>query len=285
MQPTTRAQRLLALTLAGVLVLGACGDDDSDDTGSGAEEPTGSEPDERTEEPSGDTDLAAYCDAELGLETAPEPDVDFETASPEEIAEAVKAYGTDVMRPMADELIASAPDELSTDIGVLDQALTEMTESGDFAPFERPDAVAAQQALHAFDLENCGWNALDVTLDDYTFEGIPAEVDAGVVSFELANEGAEMHELVLFRKNEGVTQSAKELLALPEDEVMSLVTPVGAPAAPAPGAEDYAIAELEPGDHIALCFIPMGMTSFDTPPPPDAPPHFTQGMVTEFTVT
>jgi len=196
----------------------------------------------------------------------------------------VKAYATDTMRPLATQLIDAGPDELGADIAVLDQALTDLEEAGDFAVFETPDALAAQEALHVFDLDNCGWATVDVTLGDYSFDGIPAEVDAGVVSFELANEGTEVHELLLLRKNDGVTQPVEELLALPEEEAMSLVTPVGAPATPAPGTDRYSVAELEPGDYIAVCFIPMGTTSFDTPLAADAPPHFTQGMVTEFSV-
>ncbi|HMG41931.1 MAG TPA: hypothetical protein VK611_11410 [Acidimicrobiales bacterium] len=261
------------------LVAAGCGDDDDDDATA----------DETAETPESDSggggaDLAAYCEAELGLETAPEPEVDWETASPEEIATAVKGYAADTMRPLATQLIDAAPDELGADIAVLDQALTDLEESGDFAVFETPDALAAQEALHVFDLDNCGWATVDVTLGDYSFDGIPAEVDAGVVSFELANEGTELHELLLLRKNDGVTQPVEELLALPEEEAMSLVTPVGAPATPAPGTDGYSVAELEPGDYIAVCFIPMGTTSFDTPPAADAPPHFTQGMVTEFSV-
>ena len=50
-----------------------------------------------------------------------------------------------------------------------------------------------------------------------------------------------------------------------------------------PGEDGYAVVELEPGDYIALCFIPTGMTS-DEGPPPEGPPHAMQGMVAEFTV-
>ena len=36
---------------------------------------------------------------------------------------------------------------------------------------------------------------------------VAAEVPAGVTSFELDNEGPEVHEIVLLRKNDGVTES------------------------------------------------------------------------------
>lgn len=48
--------------------------------------------------------------------------------------------------------------------------------------------------------------------------------------------------------------------------------------------DDYVVADLKPGDYVALCFIPMGMTNTDGPPP-DGPPHAMQGMVAESTVT
>lgn len=45
------------------------------------------------------------------------------------------------------------------------------------------------------------------------------------------------------------------------------------------------IADFEPGDYAALCFIPTGSTMANSDEPDgDGPPHFTQGMKTEFTV-
>ena len=44
------------------------------------------------------------------------------------------------------------------------------------------------------------------------------------MSFKFTNEGAEDHELAIARKNDGVTESFDELLALPEEEAMTKVT-------------------------------------------------------------
>lgn len=273
-----------AVVSALVLGLAACGDDDdaTGDTGADGASAAASEA-SATAGDDGDGGTAAYCAATLALETAPPPDVDFATASPEEIADAVGAYATDVMRPLADEVVATAPDELSEEIAVLDAALDEMAASGDETAFDAPAASEASRTVHAYDVETCEWATVDVTASEYAFGGLPADLPAGVTSFELTNDGGEVHELLLLRKNDGVTQSAEELLALPEEEAMALATMVSDPAFAPPGADDYAVVDLEPGEYVAACFIPTGMTSTDGPPP-EGPPHAVHGMVAEFTV-
>ena len=183
------------------------------------------------------TGTDAYCDAALAIETAGEPDIDFETATEEEIAEATKTFAAETMRPLADDVLAAAPAELEADLQVQSDALDQVAETGDFSAFETPEVLAASEATHAYDLD-------DVRLDqpfavdaaDYSFAGLPDEMDAGVVSFELTNGGTEVHEMVLLRKNDGVTESFDELLALPEEEAMEKVTMVGL-AGPVPPGE------------------------------------------------
>jgi hypothetical protein len=87
----------------------------------------------------------------------------------------------------------------------------------------------------------------------------------------------EPHELVLFRVNDGVTETIEELLALPEEEAFSKVTPAGVVFADAPGSEAATMLDLEPGRYAAVCFIPIGGGE-------DGPPHFTGGMVAELQV-
>jgi hypothetical protein len=53
---------------------------------------------------------------------------------------------------------------------------------------------------------------------------------------------------------------------------------VGDPAFAPPGEEDFLVADLEPGDYIVLCTVPVGPTSTD------GPPHAMQGMVAELTI-
>jgi hypothetical protein len=137
--------------------------------------------------------------------------------------------------------------------------------------------------VHEYDLANCGWESVEVTGIDYAFEGVPSTVPAGTVSFDFTNETTheEAHEFVVFKKNDGVTQSATELLQLPEEEAMTNVEFVAAAFAE-PGGSDYALAEVEPGDYFVACFIPVGSTEEN--PEGSGPPHFMEGMVAEFTV-
>jgi hypothetical protein len=284
--PTT-LKTCAAVVTAALLGLAACGDDDEPDArpdaddGTEAEaEPAGSSGDSD----SGDgSDTDAYCAATLALETAPPPDVDFATATPEQLTAAMKAYASDVMRPLADEVIATAPAELDDEIQVLDAALDEMAATGEDA-FETPEVSAAADAAHAYDLATCGWETVDVTATDYAFDGVPEELPAGPTSFELTNDAEEVHELLLLRKEDGVTQSVEELLAMPEEEAMALATVVGVPALATPGSSAYTVADLAPGDYIAICFIPTGMTATDGPPP-EGPPHAVHGMHAELSVS
>jgi hypothetical protein len=67
---------------------------------------------------------------------------------------------------------------------------------------------------------------IDVIAKDYSFSDLPTSVPVGT-SLTLTNDGAELHEIIVVRKNEGVTESFDELLALPEEEALSKVTTVG----------------------------------------------------------
>jgi hypothetical protein len=80
-----------------------------------------------------------------------------------------------------------------------------------------------------------------------------------------------------------VTETFDEILELPEEESISKVTIFG-PAIGPPGSTSYMLADLEPGEYVALCFIPQGMTSFEQEPP-EAPPHVALGMKQEFAIS
>lgn len=266
----------MAVALVALLGVGACGDDD--ETSAENQEDTSSE----TTGTSGDLD--AYCEATFALETAPPPDIDFESATPDEIAAGLKEYAGDTMVPLAEDVVANAPEDLADDIAVLKDALDEMAATGDFAVFDRPEAAAASDRAHSYDVNNCGWSPVEATAKDYSFEGLPAEVPAGITSFELTNEGSEPHEIAIFRKNDGVTESVEELLALPEEEAMTKATMIAIGEPVGSGEDTYAVVDLEAGDYFAVCFIPVGTTDLESAPA-DAPPHFTMGMVSSFTVT
>ena len=202
--------RVAAAGLAITVIGSACGDDDDDSAG----------------------DMSEYCEASLALETAPEPDIDFETATPEEITAATKSFATETFIPLAQRLQETAADEVMDDIDIGMAALNDLAETGDFeTSLGTPEVDAALDRLHAHDLETCEWNTVDVTAADYAFQGVPSELDPGVTSFEFDNGGTEVHEMVLFRRNDGVTETVEELLAMPEDEVETKTTMVAATGA------------------------------------------------------
>ena len=132
--------------------------------------------------------------------------------------------------------------------------------------------------------------AITVVARDYHFEGLPTTIPVGT-TISLDNQGQEVHEIIIVRRNDGVTQTWDELLALPEEEAFQYVTMVGQLfTGPGTTAEGTIVIGQE-GTYLALCFVPQGTTTMpDGSAAPDAsapagPPHFLLGMIQEFNVT
>ena len=137
-----------------------------------------------------------------------------------------------------------------------------------FALFGTPLAMAAPAPKEL--------DTVEVTAKDYAFEA-PDSFKAGELAFHLKNiSTGEQHVMVLLRKNDGVDLSFDELLKLPEDQAEAKTTEFGFAFAP-PGGDSSALVDLKPGSYAMVCFLPIGGKE-------GAPPHFTQGMVHEFTV-
>jgi len=131
-----------------------------------------------------------------------------------------------------------------------------------------------------------------VTAVDFGFENVPAEIPSGT-TLGLTNSGQEVHEMVVVRKLPTTTQSFEELLAMPQDQALGLVQDIGVAFAE-PGATSAEVVTTgEAGDYLMVCFIPAGTTSLPSIDPASSElpslgtgaPHFTLGMVKEFTVT
>lgn len=119
--------------------------------------------------------------------------------------------------------------------------------------------------------------AVTVTATDYAFD-VPAELAAGLVTFTMRNEGAEIHHAQLVRVNEGGSLDAA-LAALGEEDLETAFehgSVAGGVGIVAPGASAASTVDLEPGEYAFICGIP----SED-----DGVPHFAKGMVSTFTVT
>ena len=118
----------------------------------------------------------------------------------------------------------------------------------------------------------------DVTVNmaDFAFQGVPDTLDSGETTFQVSTIGAQAHETVLVRLNEGATP----------EQFLAAFDPAG-PGGPPPGAfaggfqgivpggEGTFTANLTAGNYALLCFI----TDLQS-----GAPHFALGMVKEVSV-
>jgi hypothetical protein len=251
----------LAVVVALSLVGAACGDDD-DDAATDEAPAADSADDGDTADAAGSGsggDTAAFCQARVDLEAqfgAEAPDVAAVTG-------------------ILEDFQAAAPADLAGNVTGLSESLATAAESGG-DPAEDPGFDANLAPIDEFVLAECGYETIDVTASEYTFEGMPATVPAGTVAFSFTNGGSEPHELIMFKRADGEDRSIDELLALPEEEMFSALSFAGAAQAD-PGKTTASIPTLEPGKYIGVCFLPTGGTE-------GSPPHFMEGMTAEFEV-
>ena len=260
-----------AALVAGALLvgLGACGDDDDDS------EATGDESTDVAGDDGGST--AEFCEAAVAVD-ATNLAAESDEASPEDVDTAMQ------------EALDLAPEAIASDVEVLVTEAREMaaqpeTEEGP-PPIPSDEFFASSVAVGDYMTENCDVEPVEVTADEYAFEGFPETVPAGTALVALSNAGTEYHEVALMRIADGETRSIEELLALPEEEVGTVVTSAGFVFAP-PGQASYVTADLEPGRYAALCFVPVGATpeALESGAALDeADMHAMHGMVAEFEV-
>ena len=189
--------------------------------------------------------------------------------------------------PMADELDANKPADIEKDLDTMIAAVRTAAADGDMSAFENPEFSAAKATVDPYMFEHCDFDQkIEVAGKEYAFEGLPDTMPAGRVAILFTNKGMEAHEIVLASKQDGVTESFDDLLQMEEEEAMTKINMKGHAFAPREGDQGLVIADFEPGSYAALCFVPSGTTMDDTGEHPgDGPPHFMQGMQTEFAVT
>jgi hypothetical protein len=169
----------------------------------------------------------------------------------------------------------------------IEQTIVDLKESA-MPQIENPELDAPDETLELYAdtigwaADNCDIDTLDVTAKEYEYEGVPDEMSTGYHVVNFANEGNENHEMFAFRFNDGTTESIDELFGLPEDEAFSKITPVNAVYAPAGGSDIVSWNLSEPGRYAVFCAISVGSVGESEG---DGPPHFTEGMTKEFTVT
>lgn len=240
-----RGTRTLRIAVAGVAMLGLLAGCGDDD-----EEATGSTASEDTS-----ADAAAFCDGY------------FELNAGEPTAEKIREVGADAPEAAKEPMEAIAT-------GFEEQG-EEYTDSEEFG--------RNYEAVTKVVVDECAEETIEVTAAEYKFTGIPRELPAGVVGATFENSGGEMHELIVLRKKDGVTDSFQDILAKGEEEAEELVD-ISFGAFGPPGSTSSAAFDMsEAGEYAAVCFIPVGSTP-DAGEEVDGPPHFTEGMITEFTV-
>lgn len=115
---------------------------------------------------------------------------------------------------------------------------------------------------------------ITIKTTDHAFE-VPAQVEAGLVSINLINEGQEPHHAQLFRLNDGVTQEQfQDALQQSPDAAFGLITMTGGAGVVDPGLSQQVIVELTPGQYVLVCFVPGH----------DGVPHLAKGMMASMEV-
>ena len=225
---------------------------------------------------SGGAETEAFCEDYIAVNTAiNEGPGDDPEAWVTQVSDDLTALSTD-----APSEVASAAEGVAN---ALLAPIAAMDEEGFFAATESEEYVADVTVINDFVTSECDVAAVEVTAIDYAFDADLDSLEAGTTAFQFANQGEEMHEMVLMRVNDDVTASVDEMLALPQEEAESMVTFLGAAFA-APGSESTMFTDLGDGRYVMICFVPTGATSMEAAETADGPPHFSHGMVREFTI-
>ena len=115
---------------------------------------------------------------------------------------------------------------------------------------------------------------LDIVATEYDWSGLPDELPAGSYPTSFRNDGAEAHEITIFRNPDH--RSLDELFELGPAGIKDAVEMTGTLiAAPGTAADQELTLTLTPGEYEVVCFFPA--TS-------DGEPHFGHGMHRTLTV-
>ena len=299
MQTTWRTSFRMLLALALLIGVAACGDDDDGDTAS-ASASTAAEDDGGSEEDEADGDFCGALQAFHGQL--------FDVQVEDDATEQEIQGAFDTLDPLWSDVEAAAPDDLSDDVEQLGSTIDALGE-GDTEPFNADETATTYFSMVSEALDGCVDEVIEVTGVDYAFTGVPETIPSGPIGMRFTNgtDADEEHELIIFKKADGDTRSAEEILNDPAAQEQGPGEFAGAVFA-APGETAGTFLDLAPGDYIAVCFVPVGSGEHEMPegeaddPMEDAgedqatddqasegegeggPPHFTQGMVAEFSV-
>lgn len=138
-------------------------------------------------------------------------------------------------------------------------------------PAPAPDAAATPAAPSTTDGSPTTTAApparLDLVAEDYDWTGLPDQLPAGTYPMTLRNDGAEIHEIQVFRNPEHL--SLQQLFDLGPVEMAAHVEEAGGAFVGPGDTSEESVLELEPGTYEVVCFVPSSV---------DQQPHFDHGM-------
>jgi hypothetical protein len=274
----TPSRRLFAATaaLSSALFLAGCASDDDDPIASPSQAESASP------SPSATASVGDFCNAKVAIDAAflaggPPEDEEGATPSPEQVGQGISAAFSAPYAEMQRTAQPDVKDAVNQEVDALNAAIS----SGDGEFFFKPDFVTADKTIDDYLSNQCGYNKISATAQDYEYSGLPTESPAGLTGLTLTNEGKEFHEMVLARINDDVDESVDEILG-DEDLFNSSVVPQGVVLA-SPGTTATNFFDIKSGRYIVLCVIGKGSDAehdFNG----DGPPHFTLGMHEELRV-
>lgn len=220
-------------------------------------------------------DALKACQALVAFDTIPTPG-----GGPDEpvVPDDNKAYWAAANPPFQD-IIANLPKEFDEVKAAVATSFALYGQGSAPADDDLGFQMGAAQ-IEGWAHDSCGFNKFDFKAVDTAYEGVPATVPAGNTSFFMTNESPQhFHVALIVKRKDGDTTTLDEIIADPskfEEGLGAHTDLVGAVATPPGGPTIGLAADLEPGHYFLLCPVSD---------PPTDPPHFTQGMATEFDVT
>lgn len=226
------------------------------------------------------TASAEFCSALVQIESTLSSSIPL-IFLPPEVATEVAGYQRSIVEPLFASAQATAPAGIADALAVYASATIQSLTTLDFAATQTMDFAAADDAIDAKLLADCGFEAMPVTATNYEYLNIKDTMPVGETALTLTNAADQVHEISIARINDDVDMTAREVLMLGEEDALAAITLV-AYAAVAPGGSETAFLNLAPGRYYAVCFTPTGTKSFHEAG--DGPPHFLHGMLKEFVV-
>ncbi len=115
---------------------------------------------------------------------------------------------------------------------------------------------------------------IDVVLKDFTF-GLPDTIKAGPLTLKVTNEGPQPHEMAIMKLAPGKTIDDLKAALQSQSSGPPPGEFVGGAGALAQGSSAWFKTNLEPGNYVAICFVPD---------PASGKAHAELGMITPFSV-